>query len=228
MKPPRNITAVLFDLDGTLIDTGPDLASAMNKTLKQYNHHTVNYEEFRYSIHAGTASMIQFAFDITHKDPSFTSIRDAFLQNYREQLSQESQLFDGVNTLLNTLNNKQLPWGIVTNKPAWLAEPLVSEFNELQPSQCLICGDTYPHRKPHPLPLLKACESIHHEPSNVAYVGDTEGDVQAANAANMLSISVSYGYAPKDSNLNAWTTDHIAPNAEDIISCLNLMESCDE
>jgi len=225
MNPPRHITAVLFDLDGTLIDTGPDLANAMNTTLEQYQRNTVDYAGFRYSIYAGTASMIQFAFGITDKDPDFTPIRDTFLQHYREQLSKKSRLFDGVNTLLDFLNTKQLPWGIVTNKPGWLAEPLVSEFDELQHSQCLICGDTYPQRKPHPLPLLKACESMNHQPSNVAYVGDTEGDAQAANAANMLSISVSYGYAPKGSDLNAWTTDHIVPNAEEIISYLNLAES---
>lgn len=219
------IKAFLFDLDGTLLDTGPDLASALNQVLKQYNKPPVNYDDFRYTIYGGSLTMLKHGLGIDENHPDFEDIKQQFLQTYFENSTNKTVFFDGMQNVLNHLDSQQIQWGIVTNKPEWLTTPIIDHFNLEKRACCVIAGDTLPRRKPHPDQLLHACELIATHPSQTAYVGDTETDAIAAKAANMHSITATYGYHKKHNHPNNWdtdVTDVLIDSAIEIIECLKL------
>lgn len=213
---------VFFDLDGTLLDTAPDLYQAMLKTLDQLNKKPVSFEKFRPQIHTGTKSMIKFSLNIDDNDPDYLSVREIFLKNYLNGIHVETDYFPGMDTILDHLDEERIPWGIVTNKPGFLTEPLIASIGLDKRSQCVISGDTLAKRKPNPDPLLHACKLTAISPNHSAYIGDTHGDVIAANAAGMTSIAVSYGYHDPNHHPETWDARHII---ETPLKLLNLLKN---
>lgn len=220
MKSQPTLQAVFFDLDGTLLDTAPDLADACNQVLGEFHRPPVPLTEFRHWVHGGAKLMICASFKMDDQHPDFATIKSAFIRNYQQNLTRKTQLFTGIEQVLTYLEHSQIPWGVVTNKLAALAEPLLAHFGLAQRCCCLISGDTVANTKPHPAQLLHACQVVHTQPEHCLYVGDTLGDIQAAQAAGMHSIAVGYGYRPKNSKMDEWQADAIAATPEELLATL--------
>lgn len=213
----HNIDAVLFDLDGTLLDTGLDLWHAMNTTLKNHNKPPVDYSHFRQSITHGATGMIKQSFGLSESDADFETIRLQFLNKYESMLAHHTELFEGMDTLLDFLDQQQLPWGIVTNKSTRFTLPLLKKMHLDQRSQCIVTGDTLDQMKPHPAPLLHACQLINKKPQRTLYIGDYKTDVEACRAADMPHIIVSYGYFAIDEHPDQWNADYVVDHADEIV-----------
>lgn len=203
----NNITAVLFDLDGTLIDTAPDMAAALNRLLLEENHRTLPFERIRPEVSKGSLALVKLGFGNELAETRLRELQQAFLEKYSEAICVESCLFDGLGSLLEELEAEHIPWGIVTNKPAWLTEPLLQQLNLFHRSACVVSGDTLPRRKPYPDPLLHACRLMHKPPEECVYIGDDERDVVAGNAAGMRTLIAGYGYLGEDETPINWGAD---------------------
>lgn len=189
-----NINAVLFDLDGTLFDTAPDLARAINHTLAHYNLPPIASEILKPAISVGATQLIKQAFGFGPEHPEFKRIEQVCLSYYFEILPSDTQLYEGINDLLNHLDQQKTPWGIVTNRRYESARLLLDHFDLMKRCQCLIGGDTLAKKKPDPDPLLHACQLLNVSPKNTCYVGDAASDEVAANAAEMPFVWAKYGY----------------------------------
>lgn len=217
MSPPTP-QAILFDLDGTLADTAPDLAHAANKLRITRGLAPVAYELLRPVASAGARGLIGAAFGIAPEDGGYIALRDEFLHNYRTAIAVDSRLFDGVADLLTQLENKGIAWGIVTNKAEQLTSLLVPQIG-LDHAKCVISGDTTPFPKPHAAPLLEACSRIGISPSHCWYVGDDLRDIQAGHAAGMTSIAAAWGYCG-DTPPVTWQADAVAASPADVLQLL--------
>lgn len=196
--------AILFDLDGTLLDTARDLGNALNQILSSLKRPTVAYEVYRNIASDGAKGMLELGFGEDLKNYDFASLRQQFLDYYESNICVDTEYFIGVENLLLALNQNNVPWGIVTNKPEFLTLQLVTSFPLLQNCAVIISGDTLSKRKPHPLPLLHAEEKLSLTSPNTWYVGDAERDIQAANAANMVSVIAQYGYISDIQQTQRW------------------------
>jgi 2-phosphoglycolate phosphatase len=185
--------AILFDLDGTLADTAPDLAGALNRLRIARGLTPTPYEQLRPVASAGARGLIGAAFGMKPEDDGYEELRVAFLDNYAAALAVESRLFDGVPALLQGLLERGLSWGIVTNKAARFTDLLVPQIG-LHEARCVVSGDTTPHSKPHPAPLLEAARRLALAPQECWYVGDDLRDIQAGRAAGMTTIAAAWGY----------------------------------
>ena len=163
--------AVLFDLDGTLIDTAPDLANALNAILQQHHQAPLPYRQIRPVVSYGALGLIKLGFDQQPDDPNYPAIRTELLDYYRQHLSQESTLFSGMDEVLGYLEQTQIPWGVVTNKPGWLTNPLMAELELEQRAVVIVSGDTCAQPKPHPASILQACRVLHIAPEHTWYIG---------------------------------------------------------
>jgi phosphoglycolate phosphatase len=204
LKKPN---AILFDLDGTLLDTARDLGNALNQILKKLERPTINYEIYRNIASDGAKGMLELGLGEDLKNYDVDVLRQQFLDYYETNICVDTDYFSGVESLLLTLNQKNIPWGIVTNKPEFLTLQLVTSFPLLQNCGVIISGDTLNKRKPHPLPLLHAEEKLALDSPNTWYIGDAERDIQAANAANMHSVIAQYGYISDIQQTNSWNAD---------------------
>jgi len=193
MKPHFTAKAVLFDLDGTLADTAPDLAAAVNQMRKQRNLELAPYAGLRPHASAGARGLLAAGFGIMPEDTGYEAMRIEFLDNYERAICKRSSLFAGVAELLAMIAERNMPWGIVTNKAARFTQPLIPLLG-LQQAHCVISGDTTPYSKPHPEPLLEAARQLQVAPQDCCYVGDDIRDIQAAQAAGMHSIAAGWGY----------------------------------
>ncbi len=215
---PRAPRAVLFDLDGTLADTAPDLAAAVNKLRTDRGMVPAPYESLRPLASHGARGLIGAAFGIAPGHAQYEPLRLAFLDNYTAAIADKSVLFDDVDTLLSQLRAKDVNWGIVTNKAARLTDLLVPLIG-LGHAACVISGDTTPHPKPHPAPLLEAARRIGLNATDCWYVGDDLRDMQAAKAAGMFSIAAAWGYCG-DSDPTTWEADCIIDSPLGIIELI--------
>jgi phosphoglycolate phosphatase len=197
--------AVLFDLDGTLADTAPDLAAAVNLMRTQRNLKPTPYEHLRSHASGGARGLLGAGFGITPHDADFEAMREEFLTNYETAICQHSRLFDGIAELLRSIQASELLWGIVTNKAARFTQTLVPLLG-LEHAHCVISGDTTPHIKPHPAPLLEAARQLKLQPQECCYIGDDLRDIQAAHAAGMFSIAATWGYCGETEPKN-WKAD---------------------
>lgn len=188
-----NPKAVLFDLDGTLADTAPDLAAAVNLMRTTRGLESAPYFSLRQFASAGARGLIGAGFQVTPEHPEYEAMRLEFLANYEAAIAVHSQLFSGVRELLNGLEKLGVTWGIITNKAAKFTNLLIPQI-ALNSAACVISGDTTAHAKPHPEPLLEAARRINIAPSECWYVGDDLRDIQAAQAAGMVSIAAAWGY----------------------------------
>ncbi len=185
--------AVLFDLDGTLVDTAPDLAAAVNRIRIEQGLVPAPYEQLRPVASAGARGLIGAAFGLQPGDANYDTLRTAFLHNYASSIAVKSRLFDGVDTMLNALVSRGIVWGIVTNKAAKLTDALIPLIG-LGHAACIISGDTTPHAKPIPEPLFEAARRLSLSPERCWYVGDDLRDIQAGHAAGMQTIAAGWGY----------------------------------
>jgi phosphoglycolate phosphatase len=208
--------AVLFDLDGTLADTAPDLAAAANKMRRDRGLDLVPLERLRPLASAGARGLIGGAFGIGPDHHEFATLREEFLANYEADLCIETTLFPGIDALLDELDARAVPWGIVTNKMARLTMPLVDQLGLAARARCVVSGDTTPHAKPHPAPLLHAAETMTLRPEQVVYIGDDLRDVQAGFAAGMATVAAAYGYCGCDLPPEQWHAQHIVDSTEQL------------
>jgi phosphoglycolate phosphatase len=210
--------AILFDLDGTLADTAPDLAAAVNRLRVERGLEPTPYELLRPVASAGARGLVGAAFGVKPGDEEFEALRDAFLVSYEANLAVDSRLFDGVDALLAHLQNRGIGWGVVTNKAARYTDALVPQIG-LGHAGCVISGDTTPHPKPHPAPLLEAARRLGLEPQQCWYVGDDLRDILAGQAAGMTTVAAAWGYCGH-SEPQAWNADLLAESPLHLIKLL--------
>lgn len=218
MKVP--VRAVLFDLDGTLIDSAPDLAAAANEMRAARGLPALPYASFRPMVGSGARGMVGVALQASPGDAGFDALRDEFLQRYEARMTRETRVFPDLPPLFDKLNAMDLPWGIVTNKVGRLAEPLVAALGLDRCAAVLVCGDTTSRAKPHPDPLLEAARRIGVRPATCVYVGDDLRDVQAGQAASMGTIIAAWGYLGLGDPIEAWGADHIIRAPMELLNVL--------
>lgn len=199
--------AVLFDLDGTLIDSAPDLAAAADKLRTDRGMPSLPYEAYRPMAGAGARGMVGVAFGVTPDDAGFIPLRDEFLQNYERCMTQRTHAFDGVPELVKGLLERNLVWGVVTNKADRFTEPLTRSMALFATARTVVSGDTTPHAKPHPAPLLEAARRMGLDPQQCVYVGDDERDIVAGRAAGMVTVAATYGYLGAAVDTSSWCAD---------------------
>jgi len=207
VSAPEPLQAVLFDLDGTLIDTAPDMAAALNRLRAEHGLDALPYAHLRPYVSRGSNGLLNVGFGAKDTDAGRAALVERFLAIYSANLCEESKPFDGMTAALAWLEERDVPWGIVTNKPNWLARPLLEQLGLLVRAACLVGGDSLPERKPHPRPLLHAAELIGVEPGACVYVGDDLRDVEAGHAARMGTVIARWGYVPPDEDPSTWGAD---------------------
>ncbi len=211
---------VFFDLDGTLADTAPDLVAATNQLLSARNLPLKPYEQLRPCASAGARGLIGGAFGIDTKHPDFIPLRDEFFANYEKALFVHSKLFEGMEHLLNQLESAHLPWGSVTNKSERFTNPLIELMGLSQRSISTVSGDTTPHSKPHPEPILHAARIANLDPNKSLYVGDDIRDVIAGKAAGMKTVAAAYGYCGCEEPPEAWGADFIIQTPQELLQII--------
>lgn len=213
MSSSSKVRAVLFDLDGTLADTSPDMTDALNELLTRHGKDTLDYELVRKHTSRGSAAMIELGFGEPLEENLGMRLRDEFLQIYAAMLCNKTKLFPGVHALLDFLDQAKLPWGIVTNKPGRLAEPLIQELDIAFRAVCTVSGDSLSRRKPSPDQLHHAANMLGIDEADCLYMGDDPRDVQAGKAAEMKTAVAAYGYIQDNQDPHTWGADVVFENA---------------
>jgi phosphoglycolate phosphatase len=213
------VKAVLFDFDGTFADTAPDLAAAVNRMRTKRGLVPLAAATVRPYASMGARGLLRIGFGIAPEHPDYAALRDEFLEGYAEAVCVETRLFPGMAELLAALGERSIAWGIVTNKATRFTECIVPRLG-VRPA-CIVCGDSTPHLKPHPAPLLLAAERLAFAPADCLYVGDDLRDVQAARAAGMRSAAVEYGYHGAGTDgPGAWNADLVISHPQQLLEHL--------
>ncbi|UCC55581.1 MAG: HAD-IA family hydrolase [Gammaproteobacteria bacterium] len=211
------INTVLFDLDGTLLDTAPDLADALNTVLVENRHEPLPYATIRGAVSHGGMALIKLGFRLDETDPRFEPLRQRLLSVYRDNLSNKTRPFPGMTELLEQLEQNGRNWGVVTNKPAWLTEPLLQDLGLLERAACVVSGDTLKERKPHPAPMLHACAKAGSRPEQCVYIGDARRDIEAGKNANMHTLVALFGYFMDGDRPHEWQADGMLESPRDLL-----------
>jgi phosphoglycolate phosphatase len=214
--------AVLFDLDGTLIDSAPDLVQAANAVRHDHGLPPLPYEHLRPMVGGGARGMIGLSFGVAPGDADFERLRDAFLRHYAQGLLRETRVFDGIWPVLASLEASGIAWGIVTNKVTRFAEPIVQALGLAARAAVVVCGDTTPHAKPHPAPLLAAARSLALDPAACLYVGDDLRDIEAGLAAGMRTAAAAWGYLGLGEGVATWGADGVLEGPADLLKWLEM------
>jgi 2-phosphoglycolate phosphatase len=217
------IKTVLFDLDGTLLDTAPDLADALNTVLAENRRGPLPYETIRAVVSHGGMALIKLGFRLDESSPEFEPLRQRLLSIYRSNLSSKTRPFPGMTELLEQLEQGGRNWGVVTNKPAWLTDPLLQDLGLLERAACVVSGDTLDERKPHPAPMLHASELAGSRPEQCVYIGDARRDIEAGRNANMHTLVAQFGYFMDDDRPHEWHADGILEQPLDLLAWLDSM-----
>jgi len=207
--------AVLFDLDGTLVDTAPDMVAVLQSLQQEHNIEPAPYELARTFVSHGAIGLLTLGFpelEIKYGD----ELHQKYLERYAEMICVESRLFSGLGELLNQLDARDCPWGIVTNKPGQLTLSLLTELGLVDRSSCIVSGDTLSVRKPEPGPVLLGCDVIGIDPQASIYVGDAERDIEAGRRAGTATIAATYGYITEEDDPREWGADVIAATTDEL------------
>ena len=208
--------AVLFDLDGTLIDSAPDLAGACNEMRVERGLAPLPYADLRRMVGSGARGMVGTAFGVAPGDAGYDALRDEFLARYEARMTRETRVFEAMVPVLAWLAEERIRWGIVTNKATRFAAPLVASLGLSERASALVCGDTVAHAKPHPAPLLEAAARLRLAPGQCVYVGDDRRDVVAGRAAAMATIVATWGYLGAGDAPEAWGADHLIERPDEL------------
>jgi N-acetyl-D-muramate 6-phosphate phosphatase len=217
-----DVSCVLFDLDGTLVDSAGDLAGAANDMRLDRGLVALPLEPLRQMAGAGARGILGVAFQVRPDAPEFEALKTEFLNRYEQRLLLTTQVFGHVLPLLRWLDGKGLPWGIVTNKAARLSMPLVAGLAELSGAAVVISGDTTPYTKPHPAPLLEAARRLACSPEKCVYVGDDLRDMQAARAAAMRPLAAAWGYLGATEAVEHWPSEQVLADGEVLLNWLQM------
>jgi N-acetyl-D-muramate 6-phosphate phosphatase len=225
--PATPLAAVLLDLDGTLLDTAPDLARALNGLRAEQRLQPLAFEHIRPHVSNGANAVVRLGFPDADT-ARFETLRARFLDLYRAQLVVETKLFPGFDQVLSQLEAHRIPWGVITNKPRWLTEPLLQQLGLYQRAGCVLSGDSLPVRKPDPLPLLTAARALNIEPERCLYLGDALRDMQAARAANMVALGASFGYIGAHDDVADWPVTAWIDEPLELLAWVGLARSARE
>ncbi|MCL4143318.1 UNVERIFIED_CONTAM: hypothetical protein GTU68_043970 [Idotea baltica] len=190
---------------------------ALNTLLEQEGHAALAYDLIRPVASNGSAGLLKLGFAISASDANFKPLQQRFIRLYQDNIAQYSTLFDGMAEVLDTLEKAKIPWGIVTNKPAFLTDPLVKLLNLTLRTPCIVSGDTTAHAKPHPAPLLHACGILSISPDHCLYIGDAARDIEAGKNAKMTTIAARYGYIADDDDIDSWQANGIIDHPTDLL-----------
>lgn len=206
---------VLFDLDGTLVDTAPDMVATLQKMQTDYGYEPVAYEFGRSNVSNGAMGLLRIGFPDIDEENRQMMVSE-YVERYAERLCDETRLFDGLDSLLDQLDAAGCPWGVITNKPEHLTNPLLEQLGLANRSVCAISGDTLPVRKPEPAPLLLGCDIAGVDTHRSIYIGDASRDIEAGLRAGVATIAAAYGYITEDDDPREWGADIIAIDTEEL------------
>ncbi len=212
---------ILFDLDGTLVDTAPDLALALNLQRQKHGLQDLPIDVIRPYASHGSKGLLSIGFGLSEKDDLFNAMRVEYLDLYDEVFTRNPVLFDGVSELLDFIESQSMRWGVVTNKPRRFSAPLIDAMGLAERMTCLVCGDDADRPKPAPDTLFLACKFADVNPEDCFYVGDAERDIQAGNAAGMETIVAMYGYLDEKDRPAEWGAHHLIKDAREMIGLIN-------
>lgn len=220
-----SIECVLFDLDGTLIDTAPDFTVVVNRLLLENSRAPIAESSIRQTVSDGARALVKLAFDITEDNAQFPQLNQRLLDLYYEKLGEtESILYPGMELLLQQFDEQGISWGIVTNKPEKYAELLLHKLALRDRCKSLICPEHVSQRKPHPEPILLACQQLQVSTERTVYIGDHIRDIQAAKNADVIAVAAAYGYLSAGTKAEDWYADFILTASEDTAALLNLLQ----
>ncbi|MEQ8206947.1 MAG: phosphoglycolate phosphatase [Woeseia sp.] len=211
--------AVLFDLDGTLVDTAPDMVAALHRLQNEMGVAETDYQLARTCVSNGSAGLVRIGFPDTDADLQ-TGLQQRFLRTYEQQVCASSGVFPGLSELLEILEAQGRPWGIVTNKPQAMTDAILITLRLDQRMGCAISGDTLPQRKPDPAPMLLASRILNVEPQHIVYVGDARRDIDAGRAAGMTTVAAAWGYITEEDDPNLWQADTVAASPAELTQLL--------
>jgi phosphoglycolate phosphatase len=220
----NDVAAVLFDLDGTLIDSAPDLGAAADKMRVDRGLPSLPLELYRPMAGAGARGMLGVAFGITPDHADYPELKEEFFTNYEHCMTERTYAFTGIAELIDQLLERGLAWGVVTNKATRFTRPLTQGMGLFATAGAVVAGDTTPHAKPHPAPLLEAARLLSLAPARCVYVGDDERDVAAGRAAGMRTVAASYGYLGSHADTRLWGADAHIQSPLDLLSLLQSVQ----
>ncbi|WP_296255306.1 MULTISPECIES: N-acetylmuramic acid 6-phosphate phosphatase MupP [unclassified Pseudomonas] len=221
------LKAVLFDMDGTLLDTAPDFIAICQAMLIERGFAPVADKLIRDEISGGAKAMVSAAFAMSPNEPQFETLRLEFLERYQKDCAVHSRLFEGMEQLLTDIEKAKLIWGVVTNKPVRFAQPIMEQLGLAERSALLICPDHVSKSKPDPEPLLLACKMLDLDPASVLFVGDDLRDIESGRGAGTRTAAVRYGYIHPHDNPDHWGADVVVDHPLDLRRVLdNALCSC--
>jgi phosphoglycolate phosphatase len=215
-----NINTVLFDLDGTLIDTAPDMAAALDILCDEEQQARLEYTSVRPRVSDGSVALVKLAFGDDIETARLEYLKQRYLDIYQNNLAIHSKLFAQIDELFDAFSERNIKWGVVTNKPGWLTLPLLASLGLDKKAACIVSGDTTENRKPHPEPMYHACEIAGSKPEHCMYVGDALRDIEAGNHAGMKTVVARYGYIDNEIDTQDWNADYFIDSPIEIIEHL--------
>lgn len=215
-----HLEAMLFDLDGTLLDTAPTFINVLNTLLKKHGKLPLTDALIREKVSHGARALITLGFGLSEDHENFETLRNELLDLYASNISEGTQLFSGMDKVLKALKEKNIPWGIITNKPSRFTFPLLTALGISDDCAVVVCPDDVSNTKPDPEPLHLACFRLNVEASNCIYVGDHERDIAAGNAAGMFTVSALFGYIANDDNPNTWQANLAVKHANELLALI--------
>lgn len=218
MSRPPVASCVLLDLDGTLLDTAPDMARALNRLRRERGLAALPLSQLRPGVSHGATGLIKLGFALDSTEPLFEELRQRFLTLYARDLMRDTVLFEGMAETLAHLENRGIPWGIVTNKPGWLTTPLLEALDLFERAACVVCGDTLAKRKPDPEPLLHASDLVGVAAEHCLYVGDAPRDMEAGRRAGMVTLAARFGYRHDSDDPATWGADGVIDQPGELLA----------